>query len=131
MLCSYFIWLKEENLERVRTNIADDEHCKIREIVRENGYLCNACKIKFKVVRLLNQINILDSIDVLTAKWHQFYKIDSDKDNGNEELNETDMSIESGAYSYYLYWRWSQLLPWKAKNWYLQNWQIWKGWLQQ
>ena len=88
MLCCYFIWLKEEDLEAVRINIADDEHCKIREIVRENGCLRNVCKVKFKVVRLLNQINILDSIDVLTAKWHQFHKIDSDKDNGNEKLNE-------------------------------------------
>ena len=32
MLSCHFIWLKEQNLELVRVNVADDGHCKQRGI---------------------------------------------------------------------------------------------------
>ena len=112
ILSHHFIWLKED-LEAVRANIPDDGHCRIRGIrklhqiitkpnkcngvfIREQACLCNVF-IKSRVESCQaaesNQY-FRHNIDVLKAKWHQFHQIDSDKDNDNEELNETDMFIE-------------------------------------
>ena len=119
MLGRHFIWLEEEDLEAVRANTPDDDHCRIRGIrklhqiiikpnkcngvfIREYACLCNVF-IKGRVESCQaaesNQY-FRHNIDVLKAKWYQFHQIDSDKDNGNEELDETDMFIENDVTKY-------------------------------
>ena len=38
----------------------------------------------------------------MRGKWYQFYEIDSDKDNDNEELDKSDRFIESGDVTEYI-----------------------------
>ena len=40
------------------------------------------------------------SIGILQEKWYQFHEIDGDENNDDEELNESDMFIESNAKKY-------------------------------
>ena len=69
-------------------------------VIREYGFLCNASNVELKVVRLLSQINIFDSIDFLKAKWYQFHEIYSDEDNDDEELEKIDLFLESNITKY-------------------------------
>ena len=65
--------------------------------IREYGFLCNVYikgRLESCQAAELNQY-FWHSIDVLKAKWYQFYEIDSDEDNDDGELEETDMFLES------------------------------------
>ena len=60
-----------------------------------NFYVMPASKVELKVVRAAEPNQYFrHRIDVLKAKWYQFHEIDSDEDNDNEELEETDFLRE-------------------------------------
>ena len=71
--------------------------------IREYGFLCNVC-IKGRVESCQaaepNQY-FWHSIDVLKAKWYLFHEIDSDEDNDDDELEETDMFFREWCYKVY------------------------------
>ena len=81
-----------------------------------------ASKVELKVVGATEPNQYFrHSIDVLKAKWYQFHEIDSDEDNDHDKLEEIDVPRKGsykvyckGQYRYYLYERWSQLLPFKT-----------------
>ena len=106
MLSRHFIWLKEEYLEAVRANIADDGHCKIRGIRKLHQIITkpNKSMVYFCIKGRVESCQAAESsqyfrhsINVLKAKCYQFHESDSDKDNDDEELNEIDMFIENDA----------------------------------
>ena len=75
----------------------------------------SASKVGLNVVRAEEPNQYFrHSIDVLKAKCYQFYEIEIEEDNDNEELEEIDMFSEKeviykvyckGQYRYYLYER--------------------------
>ena len=62
------------------------------------------------------------NIDVLKAKWYQFHKIDSDKNNDDEELEEIDMFLESDVTKYTAKGNAVIICTGDDHNYTLQNW---------